>query len=424
VKATDVERVEHGRIGAFTENAQMYLDNVQIEISSGDVPEAGLLSYVLVPDEYSSYMELESPDDGTTLVGLTQKARWMSSNAGLTWSKLDDESDYSGLSVTQYNSVIKMHNGQYLQVYPYTVKDGSKITDSQIKAQVSSDLKTWTTIENPVVPTQDAYDSERQAINTILHLNSLTEVRLEDGTYRIFCPIIFYTYGENNTKGHYTRVYYSDDSGRTWQASETTTKEILPNYADGTTTWAESKVVKCSDGTLRMYYSRNELGYMAYTESTDGGKTWSGFQTIDYMPCARTSFAVYEDPTDEGTYYMLFVYRGDDEVDVNDVLSPRNRICLMKSNNGKDWTFIMNCEWMSLYNSTENSNGKDLYQILDPSLYVTEDYVYMTFGRSETYVEGDNTSNATHMAQRCYYIRAEKDQLKGREWRVVQSMQR
>jgi hypothetical protein len=218
-------------------------------------------------------------------------------------------------------------------------------------------------------------------------------------------------------------VYYSDDWGQTWQASETTTKDILPNYADGTTTWAESKVVKCSDGTLRMYYSRNEFGYMAYTESTDNGQTWSGFYKIDYMPCARTSFAVYEDPTDEGTYYMLFVYRGTDELDTNDVLSPRNRICLMKSNNGKDWTFIMNCEWMSLYNSQTNSNGKDLYQILDPSLYVTEDYVYITFGRSETYVAGDSNSNATHMAQRCYYIRAEKEQLKGREWSVVQSMQ-
>jgi len=255
-------------------------------------------------------------------------------------------------------------------------------------------------------------------------------VKLANGTYRVFCPVIFRIYDGTTITGHYTKVYYSDDNGQTWSASTNTTKELVDTLeesgqdcGDADTQWAESKIVKCSDGTLRMYYSRNTLGYMAYTESTDDGATWSGLNTIDYMPCAKTSFAVYEDPTQAGTYYMLFVYRGTDAVDSSNVTCPRNRICLMKSNNGKDWTFVMNCEWMSLYDSQTNSNGKDLYQILDPSLYVTEDYVYMTFGRSETYVAGDSNSDVNHMAQRCYYIRAEKEQLKGREWNVVKSMQ-
>jgi hypothetical protein len=72
----------------------------------------------------------------------------------------------------------------------------------------------------------------------------------------------------------------------------------------------------------------------------------------------------------------------------------------------------MNIEWMN--DCVSVLNGVELYQILDPSLYVDEDYVYLTVGRSEReYAEDDASS---HQAQRIYYLRVEKDKLQARPW--------
>lgn len=399
IEAANVKRVGYGRVGAFTNNASMYLDDLQYTFASGDIPLDGITSYVVVPDEYSNYMEIESLDDGKTLVGVSPSSRWLSNDYGLTWTESDKYDDICNAN-GGYSSVIKLKNGKYLQV--------DLTTDAL--AQISDDLVTWKTA-GQIVPEEDQVDVNGHRC-VIVHVNSLSEYERGEGLTRIFCPITFRRYNMSGSTilGHYTRVYYSDDGGYTWNASETTTKDILPNYSDeGSTTWAESKIVKCSDGTLRMYYSRNYLGCMQYTVSKDNGVTWEGLYQIPEMQCAMTSFSVMEDPTEEGTYYMLWV---NGKATYLSSQYPRNRICLVKSTDGMNWEFVMNCERMADFISDQN--GVELYQVLDPSIYVTEDYVYITFGRSEREFAEDDAYN--HQAQRCYYIRAEKDKLTTRDW--------
>ena len=399
LKADNVKRTGYGRVGAFTNNASMYLDDIKYIFASGDIPLDGLTSYVAVTDEYANYMEIESPDNGKTLVGISASSRWLSTDYGITWKK---SSEYNNICNQNggYSSVVKLKNGKYLQI--------NLSTDAV--AEISGNLKDWETAGR-IVPEEDQIDVNGHRC-VIAHVNTPVEYKLDKGSTRIFCPITFrrYNMSGNSVLGHYTRVYYSDDNGYTWKASENSTKDVLPNYSDeGNTTWAESKIVKCSDGTFRMYYSRNYLGCMQYTVSKDNGVTWEGLYQIPEMQCAMTSFAVAEDPENPGTYYMLWVngksnYLGS--------VYPRNRICLVKSTDGMNWEFVMNCERMSDYISVQN--GEELYQILDPSIYVTGDYVYITFGRSEREFAEDDAYS--HQAQRCYYIRAEKDKLMTRAW--------
>ena len=400
VSSDAVLRTGYGRVGAFTENAGLYLDEVQCTFSSGDVPADGLTSYVAVSEDYAGYMEIESPDSGNTLIGLSERTKKLSRDAGLTWKDVTGEATYKQLQTGVYPSLLKMHNGQYLQIR----------WGSDVVAEVSEDLKSWKSAGR-IVPTEDQVDADGR-YRIMLHVNSTTQVKRSNGDYRIFLAVVFRRYDAtgNTILGHYTQVYYSDDYGQSWQCSETTTKELLPGYDDeGTTTWAESKIIRCKDGTLRMYYSRNYLGCMQYTVSRDEGVTWEGLYQIPEMQCAMTSFSVFEDPTEEGTYYMLWL---NGKTKFLGSVYPRNRISLVKSTDGQNWEFVMDCERMSDYISSQN--GVELYQILDPSLYVTDQYVYITFGRSEREFSKDDAFS--HQQQRCYYIRAEKSKLTTRPW--------
>lgn len=394
-----INRVSYGRIGMYTENASMYVDDFKSVFNSGDIPQDGVISYSINPDVYSGYLEIESLD-GKTLIGANDNYKVLSDDSGLTWKNITDDEDWEGLFYDgMYTSMLKLKsNNQYLQV----------LTKDEIKVQASSDLKNWKDI-GQIVPKGEELDENGNKV-AIIHANSLTQVKLSDNKYRIFCPVGFRKYKGAQNKGHYTKIYYSDDNGVTWNCAENDTRDVLPGYYDDdSTSWAESKVIRCSDGTLRMYYSRNGYGCMQYTVSKDNGVTWSGLYQIPEMQCSKTSFAVYEDPNNEGIYYMLWVngtptYQGS--------MFPRSRICLAKSTDGKNWKFVMNCERMEHFYSPQN--GQAIFQVLDPSLCITDDYVYITFGRSSK--EHSEISAGTHQAQRVYYIRAEKDKLKTRDW--------
>ena len=399
ISSDDVGHIGFGRVGFFTDNASMYVDALNYTFKSGDVPQDGVLSYVIEPDKYSNYMEIESTDDGQTLIGVGTTKK-LSTDAGATWKDITSDGTWTDLKIGNYPTLLELHDGTYLQI----------VQNENFAVYSSNDMKEWTLHENTVVPEDEVSDSEGRKV-AILHVNSATEIEIEEGKYRIFCPVAFRKYNSNgNISGHYTKIYYSDDAGETWKCSETTTKDLLPGYKDNdSTTWSESKIIKCSDGSLRMYYSRNHLGCMQYTVSTNKGETWSGLYQIPELQCAMTSFAIMEDPTERGTYYMLWI---NGKADYLGSILPRVRPCLLRSTDGMNWEFLMNCEYMPETRST--TNGEALYQILDPSLYVTKDYVYVTFGRSEREYAVNNANS--HQAQRGYYLRVEKDKLQSRDW--------
>jgi len=394
VSSSKVGRTGWGRLGFFTKDASMMVDDIKCTFASGDVPQDGMISYVVIPDVYAGYMEVQSPDNGKTLIGIAQSKRMLSTDGGETWKDITKENVYPEIKSEGYVSLNKLSNGLYMKI--------SAANDYGV--YTSKDMVTWTRV-GQVLPTE--MQTENGLDITLHTVNSATEYTMKNGTSRIFVPVVFRRYTiEGTSMGHYTRVYYSDDFGVTWQASETSTKEILPGYQeDVSSTWAESKVIQCSDGTLRLYYSRNYLGCMQYTVSEDEGKTWSGFYQMPELQCAMTSFAVSQDT--DGTYYMAWV---NNKVNYLGNQDPRCRLSLAQSEDGKNWTFLMDCERMTETMSAEN--GKELYQILDPSIYITDEHLFITFGRSET----EQNETTGHQAQRTYLIRVEKDKLVEREW--------
>lgn len=388
ISSSNIERTSYGRVGMFTENASMFIDNFACDFSSGDIPQDGILEYSILPNTLATYLEIESIDNDN-LVAVNGKAKLLSDDAGATWKNVTYTNDYKKLYNTgTYVSLLKLHDGTYMQI-----QTGSE----NLMSQTSSDLKTWTNGTN-ICPKAEQIDDTNGRL-AIIHVNTLTEVKLSGDTYRVFCPVAFRVYnqlGERTT--HITKIYYTDDKGATWNVSSTTSSDIYSNDD-----WSECKVIKCSDGTLRMYTTRNKTGYVSYTESIDDGVTWSGYNNITSLPCALTSFAIAED---NGTYYMLW----NPGIMDNEIYScPRSRLCLLTSTDGKNWNFAMNCEYMDPTYTVEG-DSIPLYQILDPSITITDDYIYITFGRS---ISEDEFS---HNAQRVFYIRVDKDAIQTRNW--------
>ncbi len=81
--------------------------------------------------------------------------------------------------------------------------------------------------------------------------------------------IIFCVYNNKGIGiGEKVCTIFTDDNGETWQRGEKTfVKPVLQKTS-------ESQIVKLPDGTLRMF-SRNNFAYVAYSDSTDGGVSWS-----------------------------------------------------------------------------------------------------------------------------------------------------
>lgn len=84
---------------------------------------------------------------------------------------------------------------------------------------------------------------------------------------------------------HYTNAMFSDDGGRSWQASE-------PFPARGT---GEAGIVELSDGTLlyntRRHWApeRDEALWRWFAVSRDGGRTWSDLARSTVLPDGETS---------------------------------------------------------------------------------------------------------------------------------------
>lgn len=87
-------------------------------------------------------------------------------------------------------------------------------------------------------------------------------VTLEGGGERIIFPVY-----ENATGVERASTVYSDDGGKTW-----TRGTRVPDL-ENTGKASESQIVKLPDGTLRMY-SRNNMTWISYAESTDNGVNW------------------------------------------------------------------------------------------------------------------------------------------------------
>lgn len=422
----NITQVSHGRIGVLANGASIYIDNVKCTFPDGGNVQNGIIEYTAVDSIYGGAVDPTYIDNGE-MIFVTDGYSVYSTDYGKTTQlvcgseidedmlvgvdpaltdRFDDMNPNGG-----YNTIMKLHDGSFLQIkrMPDETKQGTPVYKS------TDNCHTWTHLG--YVRPQFYDELGRQSYT--LHNNTLTEYQLADGTWRLFMPISVNLFASNLThssSGHYTVVYYSDDGGYTWKESENDTRDVMIGYTDENTSldWAESKIVQCSDGSLRMYYSRGWIGCMSYTESFDNGVTWQGHYSIPEMQCAKSSFNLVQDKTD-GTYYMVWVNNNPVKNKSN---FSRTRLSLVRSKDGKNWEFLCDLERMQeeLYGNDIN-NSTPIMQIVDPAVEVTDDYVFVTMARSD----GTDPTRLTglsnyHNALRLRIMRIEKDKLEARPW--------
>ena len=142
-------------------------------------------------------------------------------------------------------------------------------------------------------------------------------------------------------------------------------------------------------GVLRMLCTWN------YTENTrclvsyDYGATWQDEYAIAQLHCSRSSFNY--DVDDDGTIYMCYLHVDPTDGDKQSLCYLRNRFGLIRSRDGgATWEYLMDV-WR--WDDVPNDYLANISQIVNPSITVTEDFIFVTAGWSEEVGVGNNSHN-------------------------------
>lgn len=419
LKATHLRHIGFGRIGLWTEQADMQVFDFYADTPYATEPVDGVIKTFVDRDHFAASSELEVAPDNS-LIAVTKVFEqdadkeyhtgiYRSNDEGLSFQRILQGEDYSGLETYGcYQSILKLHDGTYLQV----------LLGKKLLVQKSTDLIHWESLGNIV----SVEEQENQRI--IFHTSSMVEYKNMEGQSRIFIPLVFANVLiDENTKlktiVHNTVVYYSDDQGVSWTSSDVSTSQILEDAGcSEMLSYAECKICQCADGSLRLYNSRNDTHFMCYSESYDFGRTWKGLYTIRELQCPKSSCAICEDPYEPGTHYLAWV---NDKPVSRGNGSNRTRLSLARSYDGKQWHYLCDAERMCLRYADEMPYTViPLFQIVDPSITVTRDYVYLSYGIS---MFGDKNAKqgelkAFHHEQRPALVRFEKKKLLDQPWDV------
>lgn len=148
-----------------------------------------------------------------------------------------------------------------------------------------------------------------------------------NGKSRIMFPIY-----DNNDIAERTSIIYSDDSGKTWHRSEKIKGGIFGIKS------SEGQLVELNNGVLRLY-SRNEADYIGYSDSSDGGETWSRYKLdpeLKYCSNCMVSFINYDGLID-GKKAVIASYPTTKKRKQGVI-----RIGLIDDNNKIDWKYCYN----------------------------------------------------------------------------------
>ncbi len=359
VLTVTVDQVTTGRVGFFSENCGMYTDDITLKLLSGQ----GRVEKAVVSNFFTPY------GGGTSVFKLTDDIYLMNNETTLYISE-DQGHSFRLATAEEYEkySFFQQTKTQYIRL-----KSGNILKIDNAgggNAYLSTDNGATFTKVGTLLREQP-YSGFYGGMNDML-----TEVTLADGSTRVFyCADCR---GYNNPQGtgsilyHWEEIYYTDDEGYTWHRSEFDTRLFSAlNHI------CESRIISCSDGTLRMYCTWNESSSLRYFESVDGGKTWGNEQAIPEISCPRSSLCVREDPSNPGTWYMVFVYT--DPADWG-VIFPRTRLALLRTTDGKNWEYMMDC-WR--WEDVLDDRLININQVVNPGISVTEDYIFVSSGWSQ-----------------------------------------
>ena len=374
-----VNHVSPGRLAVYAENASVSVDDIEITMVSGMGTVIKNVAHTKIP--YDSYMEgatVHKRADGSLYLvhpyAKSSPVTYKSLDGGYSWQLTDPWSDNADYS---YSSMIRLNDGSFVRIASSTI-NGQAYKTSQISFD---DGETWSE-HYPICYGSYKFTTHAKGSN----MND--KITQAPATGKWANRIFFVQTFEVNTawsdgspvEGRliFCEFFYSDDGGKTWTKSETDSWEI--EGIENELRYSECKIIICDDGTVRMYNSWSNLGYITYSDSHDGGKTFGPIQYMYDFACYQSSMQLVRDPYGETdyTYYMVWP-NGDFSSGTWN--ASRYRLSLAKSTNGKDWVYLGDV-WR--WESTMSHGSTLLHHIVDPFVYTTEDAVICGSGFSDS----------------------------------------
>ena len=387
-----VDHLSPGRLGVYAENAAVSVDNIEITLTSGQGTVWQNVHHTRIPGE--TYLEggtVTEMKDGSLIYTHYSGTTYKSFDNGTTWQKTEKWLD----TTSGYPNIIRLPNGDLL--HTYTVTEGG--VQYRASRTSSDEGKTW--VKGGIICELYYKGSKAAAGNMNDKLSITASGRIMYGqAYEVGSehPLV-------EGRRIFCRYYFSDDNGKTWWKSDTDSW-MIPGI-EKEQYFGENKLLECADGTIRMYASWHMLGKVAYSESTDGGKTFGPLQYLENMPTPTSSMQFVKDEyaDNDYTYYMVWLNA---EIETTNTHTPRSRLSLAKTTNGKDWVYLGD---VMRWESTYMMGTTIINHVVDPFIKTTEDYIICGTGFAEgTKVKNDG-GPAAHQGQRQNIFAIRKDTL-------------
>ncbi len=390
----NVSHVTPGRIGFYAKDVTFTADDAEVVLLSGQGVIIRNVTHNVLPDntfrEGGTVVELT---DGT-LIYQHKTISFKSVDSGKTWERLDSlYFNTDGL----YAQILRLNNGDLLQI---------RVINGDRYATISKDDgKTWT--QGGFICTSKYQDSKSKGTNMNDKVTQMSDGRI--------IYVQSYSGGEGGAFGDtimcFDIVFYSDDNGMTWKESETATCEMKGN--EDRLVFAESKVIECADGTLRLYNSYNNYGCIVYSESKDNGVTWGPIVTMPEFICSRSSMQLVRDPYAENdtTYYMVWgnSVPWPDSTGKGKTMS-RSALSLAKTTDGKNWEYLGDV-WHWEFNYLRRTANALPAHYVDPFIQCTKDALFVGSGVAERLPVLGDKSDDYHGAQRQHIWRISRETL-------------
>ena len=399
-----VSQLSYGRPAFYADNVSISVDDCELLMMTGQGTIWQNVVHTKLPDDtYFEGGSVHLMNDGTLMYQHHSGITYKSLDDGKTWEPTDP-----WIKLMGYSNVLRLNNGDFIRITWKDFDDGKQ----WIYTQTSSDEgKTW--VDGGKI-CYGYYGG-----NTTASAGNMNDKIFQSATTdRIFYGQNYQVQGNSFFNGRYVfgEVYYSDDNGATWTKSETDSWEIPGN--ESAAYFGESKLLECADGTIRLYNSWNKYDCIVYSESTDNGVTWGPLQKMEEFICPKSSMQFVRDPFAENdtTYYMVWVYG---PIHSSNKDQARSRLCLAKTTDGKNWDYLGDV-WRWENNWMAPNTAALISHVVDPFVYVTEDYVICGSGFSEQIRKTSSGDHSYHQAQRQHIYSIRKDTLTAVELPPVQ----
>lgn len=393
ISCTSLIQITAGKPGLFCEAGvvQCTFFHVQLLSRQGRMEYAVEHDYFLCRDAFTEGASLFDIDGQHMLINVYGEL-FMSDDNGSSFkpASKEEERRYAFFSQDKRSQYTRLHNGHILKIDNFTGGRSYLSKDNGITWREMGKLWNEEEIEQKWVFYGGMNDK-------------LREVRLADGRWRVFYCADVRAFGNPEGSGkdikyHWEEIWFTDDEGASWRRAVADSRLFC-----ALDHLCESLIISCSDGLLRMYCTWNDSPGIRCFYSVDSGETWGGETMLPEMACPRSSIAIAEDPVSPGTYYMTWVYC--QQIEWRSAF-PRTRLALARSNDGIHWEYLMDV-WR--WDDIPSPVKPWLHQLVDPSITVTKDYVFVLCGVSE------EAGEHFHQALRQKIVKIRKDRLRAYE---------